>query len=144
MRFIGDGGELIRRLRDGGKRSKMICFHGQGLTTRDADMLLEGMSREEQREARQANLSHNDLDESPPALAYMGWLEALWMAGNMIERLGAATRLMNLRLLDLSDNRLNHRPAALGKLTLLEELFLRNNMLRGLPREAKRLIDMRV
>ena len=54
----------------GGKRSKMICFHGQGLTTRDADMLLEGMSREEQREARQANLSHNDLDESPPALAH--------------------------------------------------------------------------
>ncbi len=65
------------------------------------------------------------------------------MAGNMIERLGAATRLMNLRLLDLSDNRLNHLPAELGKLTLLEELYLRNNMLRGLPREAKRLIDMR-
>ena len=131
----------IRNVR---KRSKMICFHGQGLTTRDADMLLEGMSREEQREARQANLSHNDLDESPPALAHLGWLEALWMAGNMIERLGAATRLMNLRLLDLSDNRLNHLPAELGKLTLLEELYLRNNMLRGLPREAKRLIDMRV
>ena len=132
----------MMEMRNAGKRSKMICFYGQGLTTRDADMLLGGMNREEQREARQADLSHNDLDESPPA--HMGWLEALWMAGNMIERLGAATRLMNLRLLDLSDNRLNHLPAELGKLESLEELYLRNNMLRGLPREAKRLIDMRV
>ena len=122
----------------------MIGFYGQGLTTRDADMLLDGLSREEQREARQADLSHNELDEPPPGLAHLGWLEALWMAGNMIERLGAATKLMNLRVLDLSDNRLNHLPAALGKLTLLAELYLSNNMLRGLPRETKRLIDLTV
>lgn len=123
----------------------MIGFFGQGLTTREADLLLAGLSREEQRDARQANLSHNALAEPPPGLAQLGWLEALWLGGNLIERLGAATtRLLNLRLLDLSDNRLTHLPAALGKLTLLEELYLRNNRLRAMPREAKRLIELRV
>ena len=122
----------------------MLNYFGRGLTTAEADWLLVGLSRAEQRAARQANLANNALDETPPAVLHLASLEALWLAHNRIERLGAATRLVNLRLLDLSDNRLEQLPAAVARMMLLEELYLKDNRLTALPKEAKRMIELRV
>ena len=122
----------------------MVNFYGEGLTTAEADGLLVGLSREDKRNARQANLENNCLDETPPAIYHLAFLEALWLSHNAIERLGAAHRLVNLRLLDLSENRLEELPPAIGTMALLEELYLMNNRLIRLPRELKRLEELRM
>lgn len=94
---------------------------------------------------RRLNLSDNELETFPVAIAALEQLEVLRIVGNRFRELPSEIgNLENLRELYLDGNRLRSLPESIGRLGRLEVLGLSRNSLESLPETLADLRRLRV
>ena len=109
-----------------------------------AQIALERIEKAFRLQETELDLSGWGLEELPPEIGRLVWLENLNLESAGITSLPKEIGLLkNLRVLNLFENRLSTLPNEIGELSSLEELDLSMNGLKDLPREFANLANLR-